>query len=111
MMGSVKDIDVFEMPEAVKYRGHDDRVYLGEYHHYKGVHYEVVGFAKNASDASQELVIYTRADGTGETWVHTKDEFLEVVDLPGGDGFQTIPRFARVVTPEYWRGYPDASNQ
>lgn len=41
---------------------------LGVYRHYKGNHYEVVGFARH-SESLEDMVIYKAQYGEGGTWV------------------------------------------
>lgn len=91
---SVKQVDLFEMPDAIKYADpHEPLVINGVYSHYKeGREYVVICAARNSERPSQEMVCY-RARGKEQIWVRPKNMFLEVVDTPAGDGFMTVPRF------------------
>lgn len=62
----------------------------GEYRHYKGGLYTVVGVARH-SETEEELVVYVcRKDGS--LWVRPRKMFLETVVIDG----TPRPRFARV---------------
>jgi len=63
---------------------------LGEYRHFKGGIYEVVGVAKY-SETLEEMVVYRKKDagGIGELWVRPKAMFLEEVETDG----KKVPRF------------------
>lgn len=68
---------------------------LGQYRHYKGKLYEVVGVARH-SETMQELVVYkalyNNEFGAGSLWVRPKDMFMEVVLVNG----MKQPRFAYI---------------
>lgn len=66
---------------------------LGEYQHYKGKFYEVIGIARH-SETLEELVVYRAlyesADyGNNSLWVRPKSMFMENVIIDGKE----IPRF------------------
>ena len=69
---------------------------LGEYQHYKGGQYEVIGIAKH-SETLEPLVIYCALNDLEETgrdvlWARPLSIFLEEVEV----GDKKIPRFKRV---------------
>lgn len=68
---------------------------LGQYRHYKGKLYEVVGVARH-SETLQELVVYKalyrNEFGEGSLWVRPKDMFMEDVFFDG----KKQPRFAYI---------------
>jgi hypothetical protein len=55
---------------------------LGEYRHYKGKKYEVIGIAKH-SETLEELVVYRALYGEGQIWVRPLKMFLEEVEVDG----------------------------
>lgn len=61
----------------------------GEYRHYKGNLYEVVGVARH-SETLEEMVVYRALYGEGGLWVRPMGMFLENVTVDG----KTVPRFA-----------------
>ena len=68
-------------------------VRLGNYEHYKGESYEVIGIARH-SRTLEELVIYRALYDSGEfgdkaLWARSKEEFLEIVNVDGKE----VPRF------------------
>ena len=65
-----------------------EKIKLGEYEHYKGKHYQVLGVAKH-SETLEELVVYKALYGEGETWVRPLSMFLEYVEVNG----HSTPRF------------------
>jgi hypothetical protein len=58
------------------------RITKGEYEHFKGNHYEVLGLAKH-SETLEELVLYKALYGKGEMWVRPIKSFLEKVEKDG----------------------------
>ena len=66
-------------------------VKAGEYEHYKGKKYRVIGVARH-SETLEELVVYKALYGEGELWVRPVKIFLETVSV----GEKSIPRFRRV---------------
>lgn len=68
-------------------------VKLGEYEHFKGNKYEVIGIARH-SETLEEMVVYRglhncQEFGNNPIWVRPKYMFLETVEMNG----QQIPRF------------------
>lgn len=64
---------------------------LGEYVHYKGARYEVIGVAKH-SETEEELVVYRTLYGDYDLWVRPLTMFTESVVVDG----QTVPRFRQL---------------
>lgn len=64
---------------------------LGEYVHYKGARYEVIGVAKH-SETEEELVVYRTLYGDYDLWVRPLSMFTESVVVDG----QTVPRFRQL---------------
>lgn len=60
----------------------------GEYEHYKGQHYRVIGVARH-SETLEEVVIYQALYGDHDMWVRPVGMFTESVEV---DGAQR-PRF------------------
>lgn len=65
-----------------------DPLRLGEYEHYKGKRYRMIGVAKH-SETLEELVIYQALYGEMGLWVRPLKMFIEDVDVDG----QKLPRF------------------
>jgi len=70
-----------------------NEIKLGEYQHFKGKFYEVVGVARH-SETLEELVVYKalydlEEFGRDALWIRPKDMFLETVEVKGKE----IPRF------------------
>lgn len=61
---------------------------LGEYEHYKGNRYRVVGTARH-SETLEELVVYQALYGENGLWVRPLKMFLEEVEVGG----KKVPRF------------------
>jgi cyclomaltodextrinase / maltogenic alpha-amylase / neopullulanase len=61
---------------------------LGEYRHYKGNKYEVIGIATH-SETLEELVVYRALYGERGLWVRPLTMFLEEVEVDG----KRMPRF------------------
>jgi len=61
---------------------------LGEYEHYKGDHYEVLGVARH-SETREYLVVYRALYGEYGLWVRPYEMFIENVEKNG----KTLPRF------------------
>ena len=55
---------------------------LGEYEHFKGKHYEVLGVAKY-SETLEELVVYQALYGEKQIWVRPINMFFDKVELDG----------------------------
>jgi hypothetical protein len=60
----------------------------GNYRHYKGGLYEVLGSARH-SETEEEFVVYAAA--SGNWWVRPKEMFFENVIVDG----EVVPRFTR----------------
>ena len=60
----------------------------GEYIHYKGNKYEVIGFAKH-SETLEEMVIYKALYGKRDTWVRPLSMFVEEIEVDG----KSVKRF------------------
>jgi hypothetical protein len=63
----------------------------GQYRHYKGNMYRVIGVARH-SETDEELVVYEPLYGAGGLWVRPRAIFLECVTVEG----RTLPRFEYV---------------
>lgn len=61
---------------------------LGEYEHYKGRQYKVLGVARH-SETLEELVVYQALYGENDIWVRPLDMFIEEVEVDG----KSVPRF------------------
>lgn len=64
------------------------KIELGEYEHYKGNHYEVLGVARH-SETLEYLVVYRALYGEKNLWVRPYEMFSENVEVEGG----IVPRF------------------
>lgn len=64
---------------------------LGEYKHYKGNRYKVLGVARH-SETLEELVIYQKLYGDHGFWVRPLGMFLETVTQEG----KRVPRFQKI---------------
>ena len=65
----------------------------GQYRHYKGKLYDVIGVARH-SETEEELVVYTALYGDHGLWVRPLAMFRESVSIDG----QSVPRFALIDT-------------
>lgn len=63
----------------------------GQYEHFKGAPYEVLGVARH-SETDEALVVYRQGYGDRALWVRPVAMFTERVQRDGYDG----PRFRRV---------------
>ena len=61
---------------------------LGEYRHFKGNEYEVLGVARH-SETDESLVVYRPLYGDGGLWVRPLAMFVGTVVRDGGE----VPRF------------------
>jgi hypothetical protein len=61
---------------------------LGQYEHYKGGKYEVIGIAKH-SETGEELVVYRDLSDAKKVWARPLAMFLEEVKIDE----KKIPRF------------------
>jgi hypothetical protein len=66
----------------------EDKIRLGQYKHYKGNMYEVIGVAKH-SETLEEVVVYRALYGRNELWIRSVKMFLEQVEVDG----KKVPRF------------------
>ena len=64
------------------------KIKLGEYQHYKGNKYEVIGTARH-SETLEKMVVYRALYGEGELWVRPLAMFTENVKINDNP----IPRF------------------
>ncbi len=64
---------------------------IGEYEHFKGKRYKVLGVAKH-SETMEEYVVYQALYGEHDTWIRPVHMFTEMVERDG----QTFPRFKLV---------------
>lgn len=55
---------------------------IGEYEHYKGKRYRVIGVAKH-SETLEEMVMYQKLYDDGGFWVRPFKMFLENVEVEG----------------------------
>lgn len=60
----------------------------GEYEHYKGKKYEVLGVAQH-SETLEQLVVYKKLYDDFGLWVRPLSMFIENVEVNG----KTVPRF------------------
>lgn len=58
------------------------RITKGEYEHFKGKHYEVLGLVKH-SETLEELVLYKALYGKEDMWARPIKNFLEKVEKDG----------------------------
>jgi hypothetical protein len=65
-----------------------EKIKLGQYEHYKGKQYEVIGVAKH-SETLEELVFYCSVFDKNDCWVRPLEMFLEEVEVDG----KKLPRF------------------
>lgn len=63
----------------------------GEYEHYKGKRYKVIGIARH-SETTEELVVYQALYGEYGLWARPLKMFMEEVEV----GKKKIPRFRYV---------------
>lgn len=75
-------MDKFQPSEFAK------KLKLGEYEHYKGNHYRVLGVVRH-SETLEEMVLYQKLYGDGGQWVRPIAMFFEDVEING----QKVPRF------------------
>ncbi len=61
---------------------------LGEYEHFKGKHYKVLGVAKH-SETLEVLVIYQALYGGNQIWARPINMFFDEIEKDG----EKIPRF------------------
>lgn len=66
---------------------------LGQYRHYKGQEYQVIGIAKH-SETLEEMVVYQALYGEQDIWIRPATMFFEDVTLPDGT---KCPRFLKIV--------------
>ena len=64
---------------------------LGTYRHYKGNHYEVIGFARH-SETLEDMVIYKALYGDGAAWVRPLSMWDNPIEVDG----KIVKRFAFV---------------
>ncbi len=67
------------------------QVQPGQYRHYKGNLYEVIGVAKH-SETEEQMVIYKCLYGDFSLWVRPLTMFLDTIPVDG----DLVPRFAKV---------------
>jgi len=63
----------------------------GQYRHYKGQDYEVLGIARH-SETEEELVVYRALYGECGLWVKPLGMFEQQVEIDG----RPVPRFRRL---------------
>jgi hypothetical protein len=63
----------------------------GQYRHYKGQEYEVLGVARH-SKTEEEFVVYRALYGGFGLWVRPLGMFEQLIEIDG----RLIPRFCRV---------------
>ena len=61
----------------------------GQYRHYKGQDYEVIGCARH-SETEEELVVYRALYGDRGLWVRPIAMFAEQISIDG----KSVPRFS-----------------
>lgn len=66
----------------------NDKIKLGEYEHYKGKRYRVIGVARH-SETLEEMVVYQALYGEGELWVRPLKMFMEEIEVND----KKVPRF------------------
>ena len=81
----------------VRERGENDMnpIPLGNYRHYKGGLYEVIGFAKH-SETLEDMVIYKALYGERGTWVRPLSMWDNPIEVDG----ETVKRFELVHASE-----------
>lgn len=72
------------------------KIKLGQYRHYKGRDYEVLGTCRH-SETLEELVLYKALYGDRGLWVRPLEMFEETVEVAG----EEIPRFAYQKQQQY----------
>jgi len=65
-----------------------NKIKLGEYEHYKGKRYRVIGVAQH-SETLEELVVYQALYDEHDLWVRPLKMFIEKIEVNG----KKIPRF------------------
>ncbi len=70
----------------------ESKIKIGEYEHYKGKRYRVIGVAKH-SETLEEMVVYQALYGEGAVWVRPLAMFLEEVEKDS----KKMPRFRYAV--------------
>ncbi|MEZ4555498.1 MAG: DUF1653 domain-containing protein [Caldilineaceae bacterium] len=75
----------------------------GDYRHYKGKHYRVLGTARH-SETEEELVVYRQLYGEFGLWVRPAAMFAETVTVDGAEQPRSpLPTdFADSITPGRW---------
>jgi hypothetical protein len=73
----------------------ETQIPLGQYRHYKGQNYSVVGFARH-SETEELMVLYVPLYGEGGYWVRPFAMFSETVSVAG----KQQPRFAYIDKPD-----------
>lgn len=70
----------------------DAKLELGEYEHYKGRRYEVIGVGRHTE--TEEMVVIYRPLYESDTpyWVRPYEMFIDTVNVEGA----TLPRFKRI---------------
>lgn len=67
---------------------------LGEYEHYKGKRYQVLGVGRH-TEVNEYLVVYAPLydhEGQPDIWLRPYNMFMETVEIDG----KTIPRFKKL---------------
>lgn len=66
----------------------ESKIQPGEYEHFKGKRYRVLGIARH-SETQEEMVVYQALYDEGELWVRPLAMFTEEVERDGS----RVPRF------------------
>lgn len=84
----VKQEHLVERPPSLDPAVNAGDVRPGQYRHFKGKHYTVIGVARH-SETQEELVVYRQDYGDHGLWVRPREAFVETIEIEG----RQAPRF------------------